>query len=166
MLSFVRGEVKALSAWGDGVLLTPGAKAPDTEMVGLADGKPEHLSDFADRIIVLEFWATWCGLCQPKVAELQTYSEKNPGWKDKVVLIAASVDDNQAVPSKHLKAKGWVQTHNVWVGAEAKKAFHLNGIPTAYIIDRQGKIVAANPEALPKVVNQCLEARQALSRTP
>ena len=159
VVSFVRGEVKALSAWGDGVLLTSGTRAPDIEMVGLANGKLERLSDFADRIIVLEFWATWCHPCQPKVGDLQTYSEKYSDWKGKVVLIVASVDDDQAAPTKHLKTKGWVQTHNVWVGTEAKRAFHVNAIPTAYVIDRQGKIVAANPQDLPKVVNHCLEAK-------
>jgi len=128
-------------------------------MVGLANGKLERLSDFADRIVVLEFWAAWCGPCQPKVADLQTYSEKYSDWKGKVVLIIASVDDDQAAPTKHLKAKGWVQTHNVWLDTEAKRAFHINAIPTAYVIDRQGKIVAANPEDLPKVVNHYLEAK-------
>ncbi len=166
VVSFVRGEVKALSCWGDGELLTSGTRAPDIEMVNLANGKLERLSDFADRIIVVEFWATWCGPCQPKVAELQTYSEKYSNWKGKVVLIAASVDDDQTAPTKHLNAKGWVQTHNVWVGAEAKKALHINAIPTAYVIDRQGKVVAANSEDLPRVANDYFEARQVLNRTP
>ncbi|PYJ03916.1 MAG: hypothetical protein DME25_10920, partial [Verrucomicrobia bacterium] len=159
VVSFMRGEVKALSAWGDGALLTKGVEAPDIEMLSLADGKSERLSDYANRIIVLGFWATWCGPCQPKVAELQTYSGKYPDWKDKVVLVAASVDDNEAAPAKRLKAKGWVQTHNVWVGTDARKAYHISGIPTAYVIDQQGKIVAANPDDLAEVVKHQLEAK-------
>jgi len=62
-----------------------------------------------------------------------------------VVLIAASVDDNEEVAAKHLKANGWSKTHNVWVGTDAIKACHIEAIPTAYVIDRQRAIVAANP---------------------
>jgi hypothetical protein len=58
-----------------------------------------------------------------------------------------------------LKANGWVRTHNVWVGIDAKRAYHLDAIPTAYVIDRQGKIVAANPENLSDIVNQQLHTR-------
>jgi thiol-disulfide isomerase/thioredoxin len=159
VVSFVRGELKALSGWGDGVLLTNGMKAPDIEMVGLAKGKSERLSDYAGKIIVLEFWATWCGPCQPKMADLQTYSGKYPDWKGKVILIAASVDDHEDTATKHLKVKGWGQTHNVWVGTDAKKACHVNSIPTAYVIDGRGKIVAADPVDIPEIVNHELQTR-------
>ncbi len=160
VVSFVRGELKELSRWGDGVLLTNGMKAPDIEMVGLANGTAERLSVYAGKIIVLEFWASWCGPCQPKMADLQTYSGKYPQWKGKVVLITASVDDNEEVPTQHLKAKGWGQTHNVWVGKDAIKAYHIEAIPTAYVIDRQGKIVAANPVDIPEIVNHEVQTRQ------
>ena len=152
VVSFVRGEIKELSDWGDGVLLPNGTKAPDIEMLGLANGKAERLSDYAGKIIVLEFWATWCGPCQPKMATLQTYSEKFPDWKGQVVLLAASVDEKQDAPAKHVQEKEWNRTHNVWVGREAKRAYHIDGIPTVYLINRQGNIVSTNPKDLPEIV--------------
>ena len=161
VVSFVRAELKELAGSGDGVLLTNGTKAPDIEMVRLADKAPERLSDYTDKIIVLEFWATWCGPCQPKMADLQQYYGHYPDWRSNVVVIAASVDDTEDIAAKHLKAKGWDQTHNVWVGTYAKKAYHIDGIPTAYIIDRQGKIVAANPLDVPQIVNHECQRGQA-----
>lgn len=155
VVSFVRGEIKGF--WGDGVLLTNGTKAPDIEMVGLTNKTSERLSDYAGKIIILEFWASWCGPCQRKMAELQRDAGNFPDWKGKVVLIAASVDDNGDIAAKHSKAKGWDQTHNVWVENRTLRAYHVDGIPTVYVIGRQGEIVAANPKDIPQVVNGELE---------
>jgi len=155
VVSFVRGEVKGL--WGDGLLLATGTKAPDIEMVEVANKAAERLSNYAGKIKVLEFWATWCGPCQPRMAELQTYSGKYSAWQSNVVLIAASIDENAETAAKHLKAKGWDQTHNVWVEVHAIWAYHIDAIPTVYVIGRQGKIVAVNPRDLSQVVNHELE---------
>ena len=161
VVSFVRGELKALARWGDGVLLTNGLKAPDIEMVRLPNGGRERLSNYAGKIVVLEFWATWCGPCQPKMADLQRYVGKYPDWRGKVVLISASVDDSEAIPAKHLRDQGWDQTHNFWVGTDAIKTYHVEAIPTAYIINRQGKIVASNPVSIPDIVNSQLDEGRA-----
>lgn len=153
VVSLVRGELKELSRWGDGKFLESGLKAPDIELVRLPDGGRERLSNHAGKIVVLEFWATWCGPCQPKMAELQHYVDRYSDWKGKVVLIAASVDDDRETASMHLEAKGWKQTHNTWVEIEAIKAFHVGAIPTTYVIDPAGKIVAANPVSIPEIVS-------------
>jgi hypothetical protein len=95
------------------------------------------------------------------MAKLQTYLGEHHDWKSNVVLIAASIDESAEIAAKHLKAKGWTQTHNVWVQLPAIRAYHIDAIPTVYIIDRQGKVVAVNPRDLPQVVNHELEEKRA-----
>jgi thiol-disulfide isomerase/thioredoxin len=154
VVSFRRGELKELADWGDGVVLTNGMQAPNIEMIRLADSKTEQLFDYAGKVIVLEFWATWCAPCQRAMAELESLSASHSDWQDKVVIIAASVDDTADLAAKHLKQKGWNQTHNVLAGVQAKRAYHVGGIPTLYVIDRTGRIATQNPGDIETIVNQ------------
>ena len=100
---------------------------------------------------------------------LQLDLARNPNWKDKVVLIAASVDDTADIAAKHIQAKGWNQTHNVWLKVKDIQSYHVGGIPTAYVIDANGTIAfsgSAGDERLKiaDVVNQHLDAAQKESK--
>ena len=143
IVTIVRGELKELSRWGDGKLLPTGTIAPNTKWTRVADRKSEQLADFSGKVIVLEFWATWCGPCQPIMAGLQDLPQKFNHWAGKVALISASVDESPDSPEKHLKEKGWSKTHNVWIGTETIKAFGVNALPTTYIISKHGAVVSS-----------------------
>jgi thiol-disulfide isomerase/thioredoxin len=157
-LSFIRGELKELAAWGDGTRLATGTNAPNIQMLTLPEKASEYLTNYAGKIVVLEFWATWCGPCQEAVAKLETYSDQYSNWKDHVVLIAASVDETPAIAIKHLKTKGWQTAHHVWVARDGIKAYHIDGIPTTYIIDAKGRVASSDLGRLeiPRVVNRML----------
>lgn len=143
VVSLVRGEVKNHLCGVGSELLTKGTKAPDIEMHVLTNGASEHLSDFEGKVVVLEFWASWCSPCQRTMANLQLEASSHPEWKDKVVLLAASVDDTAAIAAKHIKKKGWNQTHNVWLESKGIKPYHVGGIPVFYIVDGKGTIAAS-----------------------
>jgi peroxiredoxin len=161
VVTLVRGEVRGRLS--DGRLLTKGMKAPDMEMLVLTNRATEHLSDYAGKMIVLEFWASWCSPCQKSMADLQLDPALYPSWKDKVVLIAASVDDTADIAAKHIQAKGWNQTHNVWLKAKDIQSYHIGAIPSAYVIDAKGTIVVSGIPVegrldIPDIVNQHLDA--------
>jgi peroxiredoxin len=161
VVSLVRGELKELAQWGDGSLLKSGTKAPNIQLLPLERQTSEQLADFAGKIVVLEFWSISCGPCQGRMAELQGYSDKYPEWKNKVVLIGASYpDDTEDAVIKHVKANGWNKTHNVRVRAEAMKAFHVNALPTVYVIDQRGNVVdSSHAQDIPTIVNRLVRGK-------
>lgn len=126
--------------------LAPGTRAPGFEYFDLHSGQKHQSTALAGKVILLEFWASWCGPCQGPMEQLQKEVRAHPEWRNNVVVLALSIDDSQKDATRHLKRKGWEATTNAWVGpggwqAPAAQAFSVRGIPTAYLIDQQGVIV-------------------------
>lgn len=160
-------SVGEIAAGGDvTVKLAPqvGQEAPNVEFVHLESGETQELSDFEGKVVVLEFWASWCGPCQAPMAKMQTYREKHPEWGEDVELIALSIDNTKEAAVDHLEKNGWNSTYNTWAGdggfrAKAPTAYGVQGIPTMYLIDQNGKIAATgHPMSLdtPALVNDLL----------
>ncbi len=128
-------------------LLRIGSPAPDFSAV-TANGTTVHLSDFKGKVVVLDFWATWCVPCQRSLPHLQkVYTEV----KDKgVAVLGLCVWDERKEYDKWVAAKKSAYTFPTAFDPAgradnniAKKLYLVNSIPTQYVIDKDGKIAAA-----------------------
>lgn len=108
------------------------------------NGSEKKLSDYKGKVILLNFWATWCPPCKK---ELPSLSEISKELKDKdFKMIGVSVDDNQEVLNAYLKTNTLPYTivfePNQLVGKYmAVTGQQQNVVPQTYIIDKKGKVV-------------------------
>jgi thiol-disulfide isomerase/thioredoxin len=128
----------SLAFWG--AARTHAAAAPDFTLTNL-DGKPHSLAEYRGKIVVLNFWATWCLPCRDEMPMLSKVAPKY--GEENVVILAASIDDAQTQPkiARFLEKKKIALA--VFTGAtpETLKQFSLGEIvPATLILDRDGAV--------------------------
>jgi thiol-disulfide isomerase/thioredoxin len=116
-------------------ILPAGTPAPDWTLSTL-DGTPVSLSALRDTVVVMDFWATWCGPCNLAMPVMQAVHEDYAGMP--VRVIGVDIWEDGDVPA-FLAEKGI--TYTVVVGGDSVASDYLvTAIPTFYIIDGQGVV--------------------------
>lgn len=105
-------------------------------------GGAQSLSSYRGKIVVLNFWATWCLPCREELPMLDKLAWKFP--TDKVVFLAVSLDTPETQPKIDRFLQKKKITLPIWLGASTESLKQLNlgeVIPATVIIDRDGEIV-------------------------
>jgi peroxiredoxin len=137
--------------------------APSFDLPAL-DGGRVTLASFKGKVVVLDFWATWCGPCIAEIPEYSEFTRKNQGRGVEVVGVVVDSGDPQDI-------QDFVREHRITYrqllgNEETMDAFGGNrGLPTTFVIDRQGVIrkkvmgsVKGKFEDLQKTVDAALGA--------
>ncbi len=127
----------------------------------LLDGKPVALEQLKGKVVMVNFWATWCPTCKAEMPQWQKFYD---AYKDKgFELIAMSIDDDEKALRTVSKERGY--TFPVAWRYDDKTDDNFGdviGTPTLYIVDRNGKVAwtkrgRVTPEQLAEVVEPLLK---------
>ena len=132
----------ALAIW-EPAAATPvvGKPAPDFGVTTF-DGKHLSLKDFKGQVVVLNFWATWCGPCKRELPLLDTYYK----IQQKVGLRVLAVATEDSLPASDLRPLSKALT--IPMVRDFRGAYGaLDGVPTNYVIDREGVVRYAKAAA-------------------
>lgn len=119
-----------------------GDAAPEIKLAKLLqapDGAAADWKSLKGKVVVVEFWATWCSPCMPAITHLNELAEK---FKDQPVQFISITDEDEATITQFLKQKpirGWV---GLDTEGAASKAYQPRVIPHTVIVGRDGRIAA------------------------
>jgi cytochrome c biogenesis protein CcmG/thiol:disulfide interchange protein DsbE len=146
--------VKGIGIWiliGMGTLAIVGALLPmldgepelaaDFSLVSL-DGETVSLSGYRGRVVLLDFWASWCAPCTKTFPTLHELHER---FADRGVdFLVVSLDGSEKKSREHLEENGFPTDNVLWGSLDearaVKRLYGVIGIPRTFLIDRDGFI--------------------------
>jgi peroxiredoxin len=125
----------AIAGSGSAATELRGAEAPDFVLKSLS-GKNLRLSEYRGEVVMLSFWATWCGDCRAQLAELGTMRDR---YQDAgIELLAVSLDQNAQQASKTAASVSYPVLHDL--GGEVGRLYDVTKMPVMVLIDRGGVV--------------------------
>ncbi len=117
--------------------IRPGVAAIDFELPQL-DGPPVKLSDYRGRVVIMEFWATWCGPCQFSLPSLEVSYKR---YRDRGVAVLLINEGESPEAARKWAGKRFTAPILLDQDQAVGARYHVRGIPRLFIVDQQGNLV-------------------------
>ena len=141
--------------------LHTGAPAPQFHLVSNS-GKPLSLTDLKGRIVLVNFWASWCGPCRKEMPLLE---QLNRQYRSKgVTLVGVDVEPDSAAAIDWLKLTPVSFPILFDVDSKVSKLYQVDGMPNTVILDRQGNVRYVHRGYSTGAENEYLDQIRALIR--
>jgi peroxiredoxin len=132
------------------VIVKEGGAAPAFALKGL-DGKTVSLSDFRGKVVVLDFWATWCHSCKETSQELQLLHEKADDSRVVVLGVSMDIGGSAVQQVKDFMAE-YKLSYPMLMGNDAvKKSYAVTRIPVTYLLNKDHIIIKTYVGAVPEM---------------
>lgn len=108
-----------------------------------ADGKTVRLADYRGKVVLLDFWATWCGPCKIEIPWFMEFERKH---KDKgFAVIGVSMDEDGWAAVKPFTEELKIN-YRIVIGSDSTAQLYggVEALPTTFLIDREGKVASVH----------------------
>jgi thiol-disulfide isomerase/thioredoxin len=134
--------------------------------IGGLDGQKLKLGSLKGKVVILDFWATWCGPCR---VQHPMYDQVQGKFRDRddVVLLSIDTDEDHSIVAGFLDQQKWPKAR-VYFEDGLQKLLQVNDIPTTIVFDKQGRLASRMNGFLPDSFVAQLTARiqSALTEAP
>jgi len=145
--------------------VSEGEKAPDFALEASDGSSPIRLADYRGKVVLLDFWASWCMPCVRALPELEELARRMAGKPFVIVAVNTDADDRRAALFLRGHPATWPQARDRGAGL-AKGVYRIRGYPTYLVLDREGRVVRKvegwDPGTIPQAVTPFVE--QALKK--
>lgn len=116
------------------------APAPNISVVSISDGSLLKLSDLKGKVVLLNFWATWCPPCRQEIPSMMKLNSAMSGKPFQ--MVAVSVDEGgKSVIDSFFAQSGFMIPTYLDPDGKAAKSYGITGVPESLIIDKNGIIM-------------------------
>ncbi|AFH50635.1 Thiol-disulfide isomerase-like protein [Ignavibacterium album JCM 16511] len=149
--SQVKNNTEAKSLNDNSVITSASDKKAADFKLKTLEGKEVKLSDFRGKVVIVDFWATWCPPCRKGIPDLISLQDE---FKKDLVVIGISLDQQNTIKDLKPFIENYKINYPVVLGDEkvVKDYGGINAIPTSFIIDQKGNIVDSHVGLVPKTV--------------
>lgn len=103
------------------------------------DGQPYNLADYKGKVVLINFWASWCQPCEQEAAELEeAYQHYKPDGD--VVFIGLAYVDTEPKSLAYLKKFGITYPNGPDLATKISQMFRVRGVPETFVVDRNGRL--------------------------
>jgi cytochrome c biogenesis protein CcmG/thiol:disulfide interchange protein DsbE len=103
------------------------------------DGQTLDLAAQHGKVVVVNFWASWCEPCKQEALDLQAFAEQ---YKDRgVVVVGVDYVDTETAAKAYLAQFNIVYPNGPDLGTKISQAYHIKGVPETYIVGPDGNVV-------------------------
>lgn len=116
------------------------------------DGRPLSSADWRGKVVIVNFWATWCPPCRAEIPDLVALQNK---YRDRLLIIGVSQDEGSVEVVKQFVAAHQMNYPVVMMTPEIDQAFPgIRALPTSFILDRESRVVQRHVGLLNQVVTE------------